>query len=118
MPNSDKNDYLLPILAYSFDNEFKKVVRNLDQKLNVTNATIGKAGFDLNKWSNLSIQKYPNGVPRPYSDDTTQWIFHGHPIKAENPLQVSVARLLGYRWPAESDTEMELADEAKNSLKP
>ena len=111
-----KNDYLLPILAYSFDNEFKKVVRNLDQKLNVTNATIGKAGFDLNKWSNLSIQKYPNGVPRPYSDDTTQWIFHGHPIKAENPLQVSVARLLGYRWPAESDTEMELADEAKELI--
>jgi hypothetical protein len=40
-------------------------------------------------------------------------LFHGHPIKTENPLQVALARVLGYRWPAESDTEMELADEAR-----
>src|SRR5690606_36176865 len=33
--------------------------------------------------------------------------------KTENPLQVALARVLGYRWPAESDTEMELADESK-----
>ena len=28
-------------------------------------------------------------------------------------LQVAVARLLGYRWPAEEDTGMELADEQR-----
>ena len=28
-------------------------------------------------------------------------------------MQVAVARLLGYQWPAESDTEMELSDEAR-----
>jgi hypothetical protein len=43
-------------------------------------------------------------------------LFHGHPIKSENQLQVVLARVLGYRWPAESDTEMELADEAREYI--
>jgi hypothetical protein len=47
------------------------------------------------------------------SDDPTQWLFHGHPQPATDPLQVAVARLAGYRWPAETDTAMELADEAR-----
>ncbi|MBK7438311.1 MAG: hypothetical protein IPI77_16300 [Saprospiraceae bacterium] len=34
-------------------------------------------------------------------------------MKTVNPLQVALAKVLGYRWPAESDTEMELADESK-----
>ena len=43
----------------------------------------------------------------------TQWIFHGHPKDSERPLQVAVARLLGYRWPAEQDEDMELSAEAR-----
>src|SRR5690606_40578440 len=44
---------------------------------------------------------------------STQWLFHGHPKPASDPLQVAVARLVGYCWPAESDETMELADEAR-----
>jgi hypothetical protein len=40
-------------------------------------------------------------------------LFHGHPQPASDQLQVAVARLAGYRWPAETDPEMELADEAR-----
>jgi hypothetical protein len=43
-------------------------------------------------------------------------LFHGHPIKSDKPLQVTIARLLGYRWPSESDAEMELAGEAKQLI--
>ena len=43
----------------------------------------------------------PNGLPEPESDDPTQWLFHGRPEASTAPLQVAVARLLGYRWPAE-----------------
>ncbi len=32
--------------------------------------------------------------------------------QSDEPLHVAVARLLGYRWPAELDASMELADEA------
>src|SRR5699024_7639660 len=73
----------------------------------------------------------PNGLPEPYTNDPTQWIFHGHPCGSviwdeetkrtangelrvdDTVLQVAVARLLGYQWPAELDTEMELAVEQR-----
>jgi hypothetical protein len=41
-------------------------------------------------------------LPKPFSSDPTQWLFNGHPKGAENPLQVAVARLLGYRWPRQT----------------
>ena len=72
--------------------------------------------FDLEHWKKVANENYPNGLPKPYSDDPTQWLFHGHPIKTDNPLQVATARLLGYRWPAESDADMELAEEAKTLI--
>lgn len=105
-------EYLLPVWTYVSSPLYNKDVRKINQKLNVTNATLAKVPFDLDHWQKVSAEKYPDGLPKPYSDDPTQWLFHGHPIKTEDPLQVAVARLLGYRWPTESDTEMELADEA------
>jgi hypothetical protein len=74
----------------------------------------------LEFWKKIAVEKYPNGLPKPYSDDPAQWLFHGNPLKTENPLQVALVRVLGYRWPAESDSKMELADEARdliNSIK-
>ena len=59
--------------------EYNEVVRRIDQKLNVTNATLVKVPFDLERWTQVAAERYPNGLPKPYSDDPTQWIFHGHP---------------------------------------
>jgi hypothetical protein len=95
---------------------FLASVRTIDQKLNVTPATLIKVPFDLEHWTKVAAEKYPNGLPKPYSDDPTQWIFHGHPVGSDDPLQVAVARLLGYRWPAELDATMELSDEARAKL--
>jgi hypothetical protein len=81
--------------------------------LKVTNQTLLKVPFDLAYWQRVATERYPSGLPKPYSDDPTQWLFHGHPQPAADPLQVAVARLLGYRWPAETDADMELADEAR-----
>ena len=38
-----------------------------------------KVPFDLERWQAVAAEKYPNGLPEPFSDDPTQWIFHGHP---------------------------------------
>jgi hypothetical protein len=108
-----KNEYLLPLFTFCRTNTFHEEVRKLDQALKATNAVISKVPFDLEHWQKVASEKYPNGLPKPYSDDPTQWLFHGHPIKSDNPLQVALARVLGYRWPAENDTEMELAEEAR-----
>lgn len=96
--------------------DFNSLVRRIDSKLLVTNQTLLKVPV---KWADYTLQQNIEKIslPKPYSDDATQWLFHGHPIKAENPLQVAVARMLGYRWPAENDSEMELSDEARELIK-
>jgi hypothetical protein len=108
-----KEEHLPAIWCFCSSPEYKQLVRRIDQKLNVTNATLVKVPFDLAHWQQVAAERYPNGLPKPYSDDPTQWLFHGHPQPATDPLQVAVARLAGYRWPAETDTSMELADEAR-----
>ena len=111
-----REENLLAIWTFCSSTEFKEHVRKLDQKLNVTNATLLKIPFDLSYWQKVASEKYPNGLPKPYSDDSTQWLFHGHPLKTKKPLQIAVARMLGYRWPAESAIGMELAEEARGLI--
>ena len=107
--------HLPAVWCFCSSGEFSRAVREIDQKLNVTNATLVKVPFDLPHWQKVAAEKYPNGLPEPQSDDPTQWLFHGHPAKAEPhaALQVAVVRLLGYRWPPEHDPEMRLAAEAR-----
>ena len=62
--------------------EYAASVREIDQKLNVTNATLVKVPFDLDHWTKIAADQYPNGLPEPYSDDPTQWIFHGDPCRS------------------------------------
>lgn len=105
--------HLPAIWCFCASDDFGQSVREIDQTLKVTNATLVKVPFDLAHWQQVAAERYPNGLPKPYSDDPTQWIFHGHPQPATEPLQVAVARLLGYHWPAESDSDMELSDQAR-----
>jgi len=109
--------HLPAIWCFCSSPEYNEAVRKIDQKLNVTNATLVKVPFDLEYWQKVAAEKYPNGLPEPYSDDPTQWIFHGHPAFSIYPLQVAVARLLGYRWPAELDDSMRLSAEARRLVR-
>ncbi len=131
---TNHNSDLPAIWAYCSSTEYNAEVRRIDQKINVTNATLGKVPFDSEKWSKIAKEMYPNGLPKPYSDDSTQWIYHGHPCTSvtwneettstsigelrqdDTVLQVAVARLLGFRWPAELDAEMELAPEMREII--
>ena len=90
------------VWAYCLSDEFRKSVRAIDQKLAVTTSALEKAQFDCEKWKQISAQLYPNGLPRPFSSDPSQWLFNGHPKKSDNPLQVAVARLLCYQWPRQT----------------
>ncbi|MDI3507492.1 MAG: hypothetical protein PWQ69_1472 [Methanomicrobiaceae archaeon] len=119
---------LFAVAAFLQSERFNEICRKIDQKLSVTNATMGKVPFDLPHWQKVAAEKYPHGLPDPYSNDPTQWIFHGHPCRSViwdeetkmlargslrtdgTVLHVAIARLLGYRWPAELDPDMELAD--------
>jgi len=108
-------DDLAAIWEFCSSLAFQRAVRRIDPSLKATNSSFAKVPFDAAHWRQISAQKYPNGLPEPHSDDPTQWLFHGHPAKAEPHavLQVAVARLLGYQWPPELDPDMRLADEAR-----
>ena len=110
---------------------FTDSVSRINRHLKIDAGTVAKATFEPERWNSEAVDGYPNGLPQPYSDDPTQWIFHGHPCGSvvwdeeakrtalaspridATVLQVAVARLLGYRWPAEHDPAMRLAEEAR-----
>jgi hypothetical protein len=111
-------DHFLAFWCYATTEKFNDEVRKLDQKVGVTPATLLKVPFDLDHWAKVAEEKFPNGLPKPYTDDPTQWIFHGHPCGSviwddeqkwtaygplrtdDSVLHVAAARLLGYRWSA------------------
>ncbi|MBB6135734.1 hypothetical protein HD842_003901 [Massilia aurea] len=108
------NESLLPALwCFLSSEEFLSSARAMNQSLSIDNGYLAKLPFDSLRWQEIAAERYPCGLPKPYSDDPTQWLFHGHPQPATDPLHVAVARLTGYRWPAETDAAMELADEAR-----
>ncbi|MEY8198461.1 MAG: N-6 DNA methylase [Colwellia sp.] len=135
-PIIPKNEKDIPaIWCYCSSPEYNEDVREIDQALKVTNATLVKVPFDLEHWTKVAEEQYPRGLPQPYTNDPTQWIFHGHPCgsaiwheqdkktamgelrKDDTVLQTALARLLGYQWPAETDAEMELAEEQRHWVK-
>ena len=94
---------LLPaIWAYCASDQFLADVREIDQAVKVTNASLVKVPFDLAHWQKVASEKYPSGLPKPFSSDPTQWLFNGQPNGSDQPLHVAVARLLGYQWPRQT----------------
>ena len=94
---------LIPALwAYCSDPSFNEAVRELEHNVIVANGTLVKVPFDLAHWQKVAEKRYPQGLPKPFSSDPTQWLFSGNPNGADRPLQVATARLLGYEWPRQT----------------
>ncbi len=100
IPTDEKT--LPAIWAFCESGDFQKAVRAIDKSLKVPNLTLLKVDFDEDHWQRVAVEKYPNGLPKPISSDPTQWLFSGHPADSTAPLQVGVARLVGYRWPRQT----------------
>ncbi len=83
------------IWAFCSSPDYNKAVRQINQKLNVDVGYLTDVPFDLGYWQAVADATDP--LPKPHSDDPTQWIVTGHPVGSTEPLQVAVARLLGYR---------------------
>lgn len=132
IPN-EKED-LIPLWSYCSKSIFEENVRKVNQKMSVDNAYLKIIPFEKSKWSLIAEKEYPHGLPMPFTNDPTQWIFHGHPCETvewnetvggthkgskridKSVLQIAVARLVGYKWPSELDTEIELDKEMKDII--
>ena len=111
VPNDPKD---LPALwAYCSSREYRKNVRKLNKKLSVTNGVLAKVPYDAVGWKRESGRQRTNDLFSISTADPTQWVFQGHPRFSTQPLQVAMARLLGYRWPRENDVGLQLSDEAR-----
>ena len=110
VPNQSKD--VQAIWAFASSGELARRLREIDPGVAVSVRTVLAVPFDKDEWADLSSD--PELTKSPQSNDPAQWLFHGHPQSATEPLQVAVARLLGYAWPAETDDTMELSDEARS----
>jgi hypothetical protein len=90
------------VWAYCESEDFHRRVRRINQKRNVEVKTLLSVSFDFEHWQKVAAEKYPYGLPKPFSSDPTQWLFNGHPKGSDQPLHVAVARLLGYQWPRQT----------------
>ena len=122
---------LAALWAFCASELFGKAVRANNMTLGVSVRYFEMTRFDYSHWKRVADSEYPDGLPKPYSDDPTQWIFHGDPCRSvvwnketkrtdhgppridSTVLHVAVARVLGYRWPAELDPGMRLAPEQR-----
>jgi len=104
---------LEPLWAFCSSHELASETRRLNQALKVPPKTILKVPFDISKWQKRAEEVLVGGLPSPCSNDPTQMLFSGHPRISDTPLMIAAVRLVGFHWPSESNTEMELAEEQR-----
>jgi hypothetical protein len=97
---------LTALYCYASSEAFSSDLRSINQKLNVTRELVEQLPFDREHWLTVAAELFPQGISAPRSNDPTQWLFEGHPARAIHPLQVAVARLLGYKWPRQTGTSV------------
>ncbi len=98
-----ETDILDAVWQFCSSEQYPGYVRQLDHKIGVTAHTLAKVPFDVEYWRGVAEAAGP--LPEPWSDDPTQWLFEGRPEVSTAPLQVAVARLLGYRWPEQAESD-------------
>ncbi|MDQ0324221.1 hypothetical protein J2R99_000070 [Rhodopseudomonas julia] len=99
------DDRDLPALwALCSSDQFNNLVRQIDSGRKVRSGLV-KIQFDRDQWNKVAQEKFSKVLPRPDTDDPTQWIFDGDPKKCVVPLQVATARLVGYQWPRQIGIE-------------
>ena len=95
---------LVPALwAYCSSPIFRQEVRRINQSMSVGNGYFLKVPFDVDRWR--GVAENAGLLPKPRSDDPTLWLFEGRPELSTAPLQVAVARLIGYRWPEQARSD-------------
>jgi len=93
------------VWAFCRSGTHKNEVLKFERRIGIATSSIVQVPFDLDYWRARATEEFPEGLPEPWSDDPTQWLFEGRPEEATEPLQVAVGRLVGYRWPEQPDAD-------------
>ncbi|MDR1036703.1 MAG: hypothetical protein LBT40_09060 [Deltaproteobacteria bacterium] len=125
IPRDVKN--LAPLWCCCSSLEFEKHLQGTMNTKKFSDKELLSVPFDSYRWEGRAWSEYDAWLPFPYSDDPTQWTFHGHPFESVlwnaerkepvsmhfkrkdiNSLQIAVCRVMGYRWPPEIYGDIEL----------
>ena len=104
----------LPVLAFLRSPEYERMVRERDPRVSASTSVLTDIPFDRVRWAKEAKSSFPGGAPKVTCHDPSQLTFHGHPRPSSAPLLVAVSRLVGYSWPAESDSKIQLSEEARD----
>lgn len=129
IPNDD--DELPGLWKFAETGALARSIRKHHHALYVPPHTLLTVPYEADRWRREAHDSPSAPVSSPYTNDSTQWIFHGHPCGTVNwdekvqhasagsrrmdrvVLQIAVARFVGYEWPAEIDQRIDLAGEAR-----
>ena len=98
--------HLEAVWAFCSSDAYYDAVRAVSQNVAVATSTLAQIPFDLAYWKTVASERFPQGLPKPHSNDPTQCLFNSHPKDSVAPLQVAVARLAGYEWPRQTDSSL------------
>jgi hypothetical protein len=90
---------LAALWTFARSGELETAIRSFDRGLAINPRSVRNVTWDVDYWRRMAEDADP--LPEPESADPTQWVFKGRPERAAAALQVGVARLVGYRWPAQ-----------------
>jgi hypothetical protein len=108
--------YLPVILSFVQSDDFRSQLKKLADKLILPTGVFLQTKLELDAWEKAASISFPVGLPEPESLSPTNWLFSGHPRNCHDwaAIHVALARLCGYRWPAENDPEVRLSDFARS----
>ena len=95
----DNEEDFPAIWMFCSSSDYRKEIKKVDSRLGVTSSILVKIPFDRDFWRVKATETHGGSLPVPFSTNPSQWIFTGEPQLTDDPLQVAVARLLGYVWP-------------------
>ena len=108
-----REDDQLAILTFLRSPEYERMVRERDPRVSASTSVLTDIPFDKAKWMQEAKSTFPEGIPKVTCHDPAQRAFHGHPQPSVDALLVAVARLVGYTWPAESNPQIKLSEQAR-----
>ncbi|MBY5493247.1 Eco57I restriction-modification methylase domain-containing protein [Rhizobium leguminosarum] len=112
-PREEK--YFPALLSFAKSRQLAAEIRKIDKRVVISRPAIEHAPFDVERWGRIAQETVGGDTDPPLTMDPTQWTFHGHPARGSigGALHIGLARLCGYRWPAESGLDLPRSQEAR-----
>ncbi|MGO7170094.1 SAM-dependent methyltransferase [Rhizobium leguminosarum] len=115
IPKDDTD--LLAIFVFCRSNEFRSEVKKIDgSSLKIPNLTMLKVPFEIDRWRLVADEYFKDGFPKAESNDVTQWLFSGHPGRADRALVAAICRLAGFSWARQLDCTINGCDPIGNDV--